>query len=98
MSQSPAWNHHTTWSKGLAALRGGCETVERALPSRKRGGVAEGTDPAGQVCQADEGLWRVHLSGLAHRVRPRSILQGSSSMYFLSSKTRLITGLRTSCR
>lgn len=44
------------------------------------------------------GLWRVHPSGLAHRVRPRSILQGSSSMYFLSSKTRLITGLRTSCR
>lgn len=35
---------------------------------------------------------------LAHLVRPRSILHGSSSMYFFSSKTRLITGFRSSCR
>ena len=53
MSQSPAWNHRTARSKRLAALRGGCETVELALPSRKRGEVAEGTDPARRVCQAD---------------------------------------------
>lgn len=40
----------------------------------------------------------VHPSGFAYLVRPRSILQGSSSMYLFSSKTRLITGFKTSCR
>lgn len=42
--------------------------------------------------------WRPGPPRLAHRERFRSILQGSSSIYFFSSKTRLITGLRTSCR
>lgn len=34
----------------------------------------------------------------SHLERLRSILQGSNSMYFLSSKIRLIMGFRTSCR
>lgn len=59
----------------------------------------------GAQTQPDKALGDERVSGghssplsSAYLLRLRSILHGSSSMYFFSSKTRLITGFRTSCR
>lgn len=60
--------------------------------------MAEGTDPAWTGLTGRRGAVAGFILRSGSPGAAQVHLAGIQPMYFLSSKTRLITGLRTSCR